>query len=397
MGKLKGSLATAGDIPEKKAEAPAKKPALKGALMRAGDLGEKNPKTAERVAAGTGKETAVEPAKEAVPEFRTPEKERAKKIVEGSGSLPVFTPPTEEAVPVFTPPTEEAAPVFTDSAKEAAPTFTPPPDDIPVFTPPTDDIPIFTPPPEGSFTGPACFHHKDFPAVDNCVRCGKPVCQDCKEAYGVVSGEYAGRCLCYTCCRELVRENVEYHKKLQKKLITLAIGTGIGMIFGFGVFISYGIGPAIFGMLWFGSFWNWIKQTFLSYREDKKKRPEDYDGGYGSFMSILILAAVQLLLAPVYTVLKIFRTTMDLIRANKIIQQDSAALTEIDAYMEYTVICQRNAGASLNSLMAEGGELHDNIYAINLRDNGEAAADESLRRCTTTIAENGEIIRRYAA
>lgn len=77
---------------------------------------------------------------------------------------------------------------------------------IPTFTPPT--APTFTPPPQPQHDGPVCYHHPTEPAVAQCARCGKYICKDCAEAYGVTSGEYAGRCLCYDCCQQLVSENV---------------------------------------------------------------------------------------------------------------------------------------------------------------------------------------------
>ena len=60
---------------------------------------------------------------------------------------------------------------------------------VPVFTPPT---PTFTPPVNAkpSFNGPACSYHPDEPAVAKCARCGKYICQDCFDNYGVVDGEY---------------------------------------------------------------------------------------------------------------------------------------------------------------------------------------------------------------
>ena len=39
----------------------------------------------------------------------------------------------------------------------------------------------------------------------------------------------------------------------------------------------------------------------------------------------------------------------------------------------------------------------NNSYAKMVSTQGEAAADAKLRKCTTTIAKNGEIIRNFAA
>ena len=62
-----------------------------------------------------------------------------------------------------------------------------------------NNIPIFTPPSEEQrqFNGPSCYYHKDEPAVANCARCGKDLCRDCCDSYGVSAGKYAGKHLCY--------------------------------------------------------------------------------------------------------------------------------------------------------------------------------------------------------
>ena len=75
--------------------------------------------------------------------------------------------------------------------------------DIPTFTPP---VQTFTPPSDASGTrgGPSCHFHKGEPAVAKCAKCGKLLCQDCVDSYGVSGGEYAGEALCYDCCQELV-------------------------------------------------------------------------------------------------------------------------------------------------------------------------------------------------
>ena len=79
------------------------------------------------------------------------------------------------------------------------------------------------------------------------------------------------------------------------------------------------------------------------------------------------------------------------------IEDDSAALVQMRDYMEYTKVTLANKGVDLQSLMHEGSQLYNNSYAHAVATSGEAAADAQLRRCVTTIAENGEIIRSFAA
>lgn len=66
-------------------------------------------------------------------------------------------------------------------------------------------------------------------------------------------------------------------------------------------------------------------------------------------------------------------------------------------YMEYTQVMSRNKGVDLETLMGQGSELYNNSYAQVVSTQGEQAADAMLRQCTTRIAENGEIIRDFAA
>ena len=100
---------------------------------------------------------------------------------------------TNTDMPVFTPPEEEAQnnTATASSAESDIPSFKAPGDDISTFKAPDNDIPSFTPPPRPHFDGPSCYYHKDEPAVGRCARCGKPLCEDCCDSYGVSAGEYS--------------------------------------------------------------------------------------------------------------------------------------------------------------------------------------------------------------
>lgn len=119
----------------------------------------------------------------------------------------------------------------TQAASDAGiPTFTPP---TPTFTPPSDAKP--------TFNGPACYYHSDEPAVAQCARCGKYICQDCYDNYGVSGGEYQGHALCYDCCQQLVAENIADLKKNKNKIKFQFILSIIGMVIGFILGMSAGI------------------------------------------------------------------------------------------------------------------------------------------------------------
>lgn len=119
---------------------------------------------------------------------------------------------------------------------------------VPVFTPPT---PTFEPPKDAKpqFNGPACYYHKDEPAVAKCARCGKYICQDCFDNYGVTSGDYAGQALCYDCCQQLVSENVadltRNKNKIKVQFIFSIIGMVIGLIAGIALGVSAEAGGGV--------------------------------------------------------------------------------------------------------------------------------------------------------
>ena len=261
---------------------------------------------------------------------------------------------------------------------------------IPTFTPPSNDIPTFTPPvnPVRHHNGPVCYHHPDEPAAGQCARCGKYICRDCVEAYTVTDGEYANQCLCYDCCQELVADNVAQLKKQKGKIIALFVATIIGVIIGAAIGAEGGAGVAIFCALWIGSFWNWIKSSVSGWWNNPAGR------SLAGFVGSCIGAGI---IAPIMTIKKIIQCIIYLSKTSKFIQEDSEALVQMRDYMEYTQVMSRNKGVDLETLMGQGSELYNNSYAQVVSTQGEQAADAMLRQCTTRIAENGEIIRDFAA
>lgn len=107
-----------------------------------------------------------------------------------------------------------------------------------------------------------------------------------------------------------------------------------------------------------------------------------------------LIVAVQ---CTIRTIAKLINYTIYIIKASKAIKQDMEALQQLQDFMAYMEVTVKNKGVDLETLMQEGSELYNNSYARVLRDSGEDAADEMLRRATTTIAENGEIIRNFVA
>lgn len=268
-------------------------------------------------------------------------------------------------------------------------------DSVPTFTPPT---PTFTPPKntKPDFNGPACSYHKDEPAVAQCARCGKNLCEDCVENYQVIDGEYAGQPLCYDCCKEMVAENVKLLNKQKRKIIIRMVLTGIGLLIGglFGAGIGYGgldsngsnIGGGfigcIIGALIFGSFSNVIFRTIKLWADEKA----------GGFVGSLI---ASLFIAPFYTIKKTVEYIVFLKRTMGSIESDSASLGEMKEYMEYTLVRNQNKGVDLETLINQNSQLSTNSYVQMIQTQGEEQAETNIRNAVASINENGEIIRNF--
>ena len=204
----------------------------------------------------------------------------------------------------------------------------------------------------------------------------------------MTDGEFANQSLCYDCCADLVAENVKDLKKRKGKIIALFVATLIGFGIGFALGVSEGSGwLGLFLGLWFGSFWNWVKSSIGGW----------WNNPAGRTVAGFVGACIGgLLVAPVITVVKIVRCIIYLIRTSKFIKEDSEALVQMKDYMEYTQVLSENRGISIEELM-QRSDMSGNAYAQMVSEHGEAAAEDMMRKCTMTIAANGEIIRKFEA
>lgn len=308
-------------------------------------------------------------------------------------SIPTFTSPVEESVPTFSAPTDEI-PAFSAPVTSANENVNN--DVIPTFKVPSDDIPTFTAPPKPHFDGPACHYHNDEPAVGRCARCGKPLCQDCCDSYGVSSGQYEGKHLCYDCTQQLVAENVaELNANLNKikgQFILQIIGMVIGFMYGMSVDGGFIVGLicACIG----GVFLSAVK-AFLTLAGDCIKIAIDGQFGVLTIISIIFHLCVIVVRCIWVTVTQTIQYIIYIKKTSGFIESDSKYLEQIKEYMEYTMIRQQNRGVDLETLMQEGSQLYNNSFAQMVRDQGEESAEAYMSQCVTRIAENGEIIRDF--
>ena len=280
----------------------------------------------------------------------------------------------------------------TNGGADAVPTFTPP---TPTFTPPVDAKP--------TFNGPACYYHKDEPAVAKCARCGKFICQDCFDNYGVSSGDYAGQALCYDCCQQLVAANVDELKRNKGKIMFQFILSIIGMVIGFIFGMSAGIESGDVGSGFVtglicagvgGVFLSALKAFFSLTWEVIKIA---FAGQFGilTILSIIFQTIVIVFKCVWITISNTFYYIKYLKETSGFIDSDTNALQQMKDYMEYTMIRNQNRGVDLETLLNQKSELADNSYARMVQEKGEEGAEAALRDCVATINENGEIIRSF--
>lgn len=282
----------------------------------------------------------------------------------------------------------------TTGGADAVPTFTPP---TPTFTPPADTKP--------TFNGPACYYHKDEPAVAKCARCGKFICQDCFDNYGVTNDEYAGQALCYDCCQQLVAENVAELTRNKNKIKFQFILSIVGMVLGFIVGMSAGIESGDIGAGFVsglicacigGLFLSALKAFFSLTWEVIKIA---FAGQFGilTVLSIIFQIIVIVFKCIWVTISNTIQYIIYLKRTSGFIESDKAALAQMADYMEYTLIRNQNRGVDIETLLNQKSELADNSYARMVQEQGEEGAEAVLRGCVASINENGEIIRSFAA
>jgi len=229
-------------------------------------------------------------------------------------------------------------------------------------------------------SGMGCYHHPSQQAVAQCRICGKGLCRDCFDVYGVTSGQYAGKALCYDCTSALIAENVadvdKFRARVKRERIFMIVGAILGAIVG----IAGGIGGVIIGAGIGGSLWTIVK-TFFSAIND-----ENYIVAFGS-----------IIVSPIITIYRLISRFKQEKQCEEIVASDSSVLQEMRDYFEYTQAMERNvsSGIDLATLADQGGELYNNSYAQTVLQKGEKVAQAELRKGVVQIAANGEIIRSF--
>ncbi len=250
--------------------------------------------------------------------------------------------------------------------------------------------------------GMVCYHHPSQQAVAQCGRCKKGICEDCYDTYGVTSGEYAGRALCYDCTVLEVEENVNavtlLRKIIKTEFVFIIVGVVIGAVLG-GILMgssSGDIGGVIMGVILFGLLggcgWAVLKALGLLISGGGDLGTKGDFRGLGK----MIKGFAMIIVAPFRTIIKIVTRLRQIKEMNQIVANDALAVEEMKAYFAYTQVIEANKGVELATLVGPGGALVENKYAKAVLSNGESAAQTNLRSEVKQIFDNNEKLKDFS-
>lgn len=217
-----------------------------------------------------------------------------------------------------------------------------------------------------------CNTHTSRPAVYECDACGQPICESCYNTFELPNGAH----VCSNCYKEAVRDEiaeVSALKGMVKRefifiIIGLIVGLGIGLyclISWLGTELQFAAIPLmIFLPFVFGSLMTIIKKIRNQYSEERDTSGGDTSMGYNFAMLIMIIL-INLLLAPIMTIIRFCQRIGDMKKLDRIAQNDQTLLVNIDEYIAQsnqpsTVAASANGDAadveiSLESILAAGG------------------------------------------
>jgi len=246
----------------------------------------------------------------------------------------------------------------------------------------------------------SCYYHAGERAVTSCARCGKYLCQDCYDSYGVTDGEYAGQALCYDCTQQLVAENVELlkenKKEIMKTFILTMVGVVIGGIIGAVAGSESGFGTAVLGFfmgaLIGGCFWTYVTNIFW--------RTVGAIAGGGLFIGLIVGLFIGGIIEGVLAIYRTIRTIVECIiylkKTQGFIESDSEALRMMADYMEFTQVRNANPGEDIETLIARNAGLADNTIAQMARTQSEEQIEANMRGYVASINENSEVLHQFA-
>lgn len=232
-----------------------------------------------------------------------------------------------------------------------------------------------------------CTTHSNRPAVYECDRCGKPICESCYNDFDIASEEEH---LCSECYKNAVRDEIAEVKSLKgmviREFVFIIIGLLVGLVLGLDICFGFGIisheptgmvvAPIYLPFI-FGSLLTIIKKIKNEYSEQR------VEGDDTNWITLIFVIIINLLLAPIMTIVRFFQRIGDMRKINRIAVQDEALLVTIDDYIARSL--QPSAVAASSEGSAEDVEI--SLDAILASGAGSDAA----------LCDNGEILRTVRA
>lgn len=232
-----------------------------------------------------------------------------------------------------------------------------------------------------------CTTHTNRPAVYECDRCGKPICQACYDDFDINDDDEGELHLCSECYKEYIRSDAAEAHALKgmviREFVFIIIGLIVGLIlgldicFGFGIIVdepTYIVVAPIYLPFIIGSLITIIKKIKYSY-EDAREEGDDTN-----WITIIFIIIFQILIAPITTIMRFFQRIGDMRKLNRIERQDTEFLATVERYIEESLkpsyVEQSAAGGA-------SGDVEISLDAILASSAGSEAA----------LCDNGEILR----
>jgi len=227
-----------------------------------------------------------------------------------------------------------------------------------------------------------CTTHTSRPAVYECDNCGQPICESCYNTFELPNGAH----VCSNCYKEAVREEIAEVNSLKGMVKREFIFIIIGMIVGLGIGLYLLIGSLASGAIEYGfiPLTIYLPFVFGSLMTIIKKIKNEYsdarvEGDDTNWISLIMIIIVNLLIAPIMTLMIFFQRIGDMKKLNRIAQNDQTLLVNIDEY-----IAQSNQPSTVAaSANGDAADVEISLDAILAAGGGSDAA----------LCDNGEILR----
>ena len=351
-----------------------------------------------------------------------------------SSGAPVFRAPSDSdslGAPVFRAPSDSGssgAPVFrapSDSGSSGAPVFRAPSDSgssgAPVFNAPSDSgssgAPVFSSP-NTVHNGECCSYHPHNRAVARCDNCGKPICQECRDAGVREDGSH----WCFDCTSAMVQNDIELAKEQRSGYMGLIIIGVVGAIIiailsftEFGInflyktfdgesvntmrilFIMFGASLAVYlPILWILLTYIW---KFIRWK------PISYGGIIGTIFLVIKIILVIVFIEAFFMVFGFFLMISPIVaiilgiiyfvkykKANDLVLRNQEILQHLSDRMEYIRI-QSEENIDYNTL-ASDARMQNNHFAQAVMREGYESANRTAANEAREMVENDKNIKK---